>query len=416
MSTPRYIQIIRLLSPGERISFREAALIGNQHFDWYKNYKSPVKEMEKMIRSGLKKYESIVIEINGKQFIDTSKALTFAESKYPKSYYSNDVIEPSLPLEVSKGKPTRLICVCAIFFTSMLLSLILLVPKKTGLELSESLYHSGDIEGLLQLNRETMEEIPIDQEVNEEFHSICDDLDLPLNFSLRKTFRPLNDDVAFKVASLNPRLVPVNENNIIAAFPYLDEPLWLFEGENGDYLPVLLGSKVELDDGFIGVVTNVGQLQLTIKKDSGTVRQFQRPILILLNIKPTGRSSIIYPKPEGNWNGLLKYFEIDTNEGLGCIAGSFPPWTNLNSLKALLKGNDIRFSLGYYGSTIDYRGSLSDLISNIMAYYPYQYQSFLDEESVWYRGEDVPDLFATLGLVIEKKAGTLVIWQETEGR
>ncbi|MDJ0835519.1 MAG: hypothetical protein QNK37_03320 [Acidobacteriota bacterium] len=402
MQPPKYIQVVRLLAPGKMISFREAANLGSRHFSWYKDYENPVKEMEKMLRSSLKRYPELITVIEEKQFIDTSLALNFAHSKYPTSYYE-ETIESC---DYERPRSLKLTFVAVMSF--LLMGFFLMIDSNN---LTNGLYHAKNVEGLLILNRMTKKEVPVDPAISDEIHQIEEDFDLNLKYSSEKYAYPLREEVAHRISNLYNGHVFMHNDNLVGIFPHLNEPTWLVEND-GVLHPIHIGTPIKTYEAA-GTVVDVNLYRLTFMNDSGFLNQFERPLLKHLGIFPeiAGPKSLIFPmKDRGNWEFLSSFLGMEINPGIGNVFGAFPPWKDYDSLKKILE-NDIRFFPGFYEQKIDFRGSASDFLSVVLKEWPGEFELGVYNDIIWYRGEPFSDCLQSLNMMVVSKGDQIEIWE-----
>ncbi len=388
---PKYIQVIRLFKPGQHLTYGQVTRLALDHFGhWYKE--NPYRSMDKMLRSALGSYSSIVTK-GDRITIDTTKALALADDLYPMEAY----FKPQSP---SITNNYILYLKVLIFSLPIALLTILFIfidkPEKK-------------IETLLRKNRETKVKVPISESLKTEYRNLQVDFPLPFDFPSGEVISPLREETAATIANLSPDFVKVTSNSIVGIFPYLEEPMWLVDHDNF-YHPVRLGSRV-IFPNRAGTVINVDQDKLTYVSRSGTIDQYMRPRITSLGIESTGRKTILFPQPErGNWEGLSAFFNVQISAGVGNISGTFPPWEDLSKLRQLLVKTRIRNYQGFYGNPVSYRGSVQDLIQKLMTTYPGSYDVVVSKELVWYRGEPLEQLFQFLNLSTELDNGTLKIW------
>ncbi|MDJ0841446.1 MAG: hypothetical protein QNK37_33370 [Acidobacteriota bacterium] len=415
MSAPRYIQVIRLLKPGELITFRNAALIANQHFDWYKSYASPVKEMEKMLRSSLKKHSSAVVEkVDGKQYINSSNAIIHANTKYPTHYYG-DVTRRVGNKQTFFKKHFLTIQVGLLFvFISSFCFLVFKQPSKDSMSIAEKLFNNGDVEGLLLLNRTTTETQTMIH-LSDELGALIDDTKLDFVAETSLEIHPIRDEIAHLISELSPSYLPVNSINIIGVFPYLNEPMWIITHDES-YLSIKMGSRVVTESGSAGTVVQIDQYKLTLLNSSGGVHQYHRPRLSYFGIFPesAGPKSIIYPQSgRGNWESLAEFLELGINPGAGNVYGAFPPWQDLDDLRQILEEEPFRLYPQFYDSTINFKVPIGELLERLLENYPDNYAINIGDRAddiVWYRGETLPSLFDFLGLTMVSTDTILEVW------
>ncbi|MDJ0834887.1 MAG: hypothetical protein QNK37_00140 [Acidobacteriota bacterium] len=422
-TAPQYIQVLRLLAPGQKVSYGQVARLAEDKFDWYRKCENPRQQMASMLRAALQQYPQLLVEENGKKCIDTTKALAFADEKYPllpepipASAVAPISARPDGPERVPAASIRRRRFLFGVM--GLIAGMFFLFPPNramTPLELADKLYRAGDVEGLLRLNRNTTEQITLEPTVYAEYEKLQEAVDLPLKFEFNGTRHPLREEIARRVADFQTEFIPLNDANLVGVFPYLEEPMWLVRHQDG-LTAIRLGNKIVLPDGSAGTVIAVDQYKLTLVNDSGRHDQYRRKPLKVFGIlsRSTGPKSIIYPQPgRGNWEALAAFLQLPIDPGVGNISGVFPPWRNLYTLETILKTNSVRISLGFHNAPINYHGPADELISHLFADYPAPVKVNMTDEPVWYRGEPLPDLLDYLDITMEFQDGELNLWGPT---
>ncbi len=84
---PKFIQVLSLLEPDRKMTFRDIAHLGCLHFDWYTGSKAEkVKQMELMIRASARNHPYLIDRSDGVLKIDSSEALDLVKEKIKMLY------------------------------------------------------------------------------------------------------------------------------------------------------------------------------------------------------------------------------------------------------------------------------------------------------------------------------------------
>jgi len=161
--------------------------------------------------------------------------------------------------------------------TTLLLLAIIFFPKGDPvLKHINHLKETRNMAGLRELNRETSQaRESISQENKEEVLASIPLQGWTFDTSEYRVY-PYSVEIAESIADLDNSVVVFD--SMVAVFPGLD--LWVVADENGDYRPVLLGTRIA-HEGFHGLVTAVRQERLTYRTENGESRYLVRPPLRL---------------------------------------------------------------------------------------------------------------------------------------
>ncbi|MDJ0836541.1 MAG: hypothetical protein QNK37_08485 [Acidobacteriota bacterium] len=392
MKPPRYIQVIRLLAPGKTISFREAANLGSRHFDWYKNCDKPVKEMEKMLRSSLKRYPDLVTEIEEKQFIDTSKALIFAQNKYPISYYdeSDAVNKPK------ENLPTTYVIPIFTMITITLFTLfqLLVVDSNAGPTVSKILQYErdGNLSALLAMQEDAN---PILLYTEAELKNYQDSLRDEWGFEIivpnvEWKESPYSDLIARSISkTLATPPVHLDHTNLIAVLPNLDTPVWIFyDGTSTN--AVHIGTNVFVSSRNRGYVSEVRYTELKYVRPDGSIATYKRPHARVIFSEQNTFGSLFLGR--GNLKPLYEYFVGEYNGRGGAILGWHPSFHSVEEVSTFLKNvasKDIALSICYNNMSVSKSFQPDELLITLTDWLPFETKiSAIDNPVIRYRGQN----------------------------
>jgi len=304
----------------------------------------------------------------------------------------------------------------------------LLYPESHEIESTlTELERAGDIAGLKAWDRAWSERVPIIDET--EAAALIDDIGHDLGVALPLTIdvdsyrlHPYRERVASAISRIERHVHPIDLDDLVAVFPHLEDPMWVFSGERGRCFPVTIGTNIRLD-GEVAYVTEVTTYTIAYRRQMGTSDILERPPYRL----PMGRSetrraqSIILHRPEGNLVPLVEFLGRTLELGVvlntdrpGQIAGFFPPILDLEELIDLLeplglshRGDnlvldshpEIKLEIGFHQDKIFWASSLDHILGNFDELLPHSLSWPSDQELYLYTGQSFQQVCRGSGLI-----------------
>ncbi len=277
------------------------------------------------------------------------------------------------------------------------------------------LKEAGDTAGIRELNRETSQrKETVSQEEKEEMlaSNPVKGWTIKTNYYL---VYPYAEQAAAAIAALNDDVVVID--SVVAVFPGL--AFWVVIDENGDFRAVALGTKIAVK-GIHGYITKVTQERLEYRTETGEQEHYYRKSLKFLGCNEQfGDKSIIYPRDEGNLDGLdvifRKILGISKSEvATGQIVGFFPVFTSPQQVFELLtqvRDETVPLVVGFHRTVVNGDMPANVLLGRFNDITPFHLEWDTEQltEMISYTGGSFQDTLIHLRLTPTKRDGKYIL-------